>query len=80
MRLLPRTLDANLRLSAALIVLGLVIALPTLFWTHALSFLLFTGVSAMLVGLGVLVYLLALARFTRALESEPANAPPSRDA
>ena len=77
MRLLPKSFEASLRLSAGLVVAGLLVALPTLFWTHAISFLLFLGLAAMLVALGVLVYLLALLRFTRAME--PGHTDAARD-
>lgn len=62
MRVLPTSFEARLRLSASLIVFGLLVALPTLFWTHALSFMLFILVSGTLTGLGILLYLVSLLR------------------
>ena len=62
MRLLPHGFEARLRLSAGLIVFGLLVALPTLFWTHALSFMLFITVSGTFTALGILLYLVSLLR------------------
>ena len=49
--------DRRLRLSGLLTATGLLVALPTLFWTHPVSFFLFAGVSGLLVVTGMLVYL-----------------------
>jgi len=62
MRFFPQSFEARLRLSAGLIVFGLLVALPTLFWTHALSFMLFMVVSGTFTALGVALYLYALLR------------------
>lgn len=62
MRVVPKTFESRLRLSAGLIVAGLLVALPTLAWTHAMSFMLFITVSGGLTALGVLLYLVSLLR------------------
>lgn len=62
MKLLPRTFENRLRLAAGLVLVGLVVALPTLFWTHPLSFMLFVPVASGLTALGILVYLISLLR------------------
>jgi hypothetical protein len=49
-----------LRISSALIILGLVVEIASLLWFHPLSFVLFTFVGASLIGLGIVVYLASL--------------------
>jgi hypothetical protein len=49
-----------LRLSSGLIILGLLVEIVTLLWFHPLSFVLFVFVGVILIGLGIVVYLLSL--------------------
>lgn len=49
-----------LRISSALIILGLLVEIGSLLWFHPLSFVLFTFVGASLIGLGIAVYLASL--------------------
>lgn len=49
-----------LRISSALIILGLLVEIATLLWFHPLSFVLFAFVGASLIGLGIVVYLASL--------------------
>lgn len=49
-----------LRISSALIVLGLLVEIASLLWLHPLSFVLFSFVAASLTGLGILVFLVSL--------------------
>ena len=49
-----------LRISSALIILGLLVEIGSLLWFHPLSFVLFTFVGASLIGLGIVVYLASL--------------------
>jgi hypothetical protein len=49
-----------LRLSSALIVVGLCVEIVSLLWFHPLSFVLFAFVAASLVILGILVFLASL--------------------
>ena len=49
-----------LRISSALIILGLLVEIATLLWFHPLSFVLFAFVGASLIGLGIVVYLTSL--------------------
>jgi hypothetical protein len=60
-RRLQRTLEGRIRVAGRLIAAGLVVQLGTLFWNHALSFILFTSVGALLTSAGVLLYLHTLA-------------------
>ena len=46
-----------LQVSSALIILGLLIEIATVLWSHPLAFVLFAFVGASLVGMGILVYL-----------------------
>jgi hypothetical protein len=50
-----------LRISSGLLILGLILEVVTLVWFHPLSFVLFAFVAAALIGLGILIYLAALA-------------------
>lgn len=49
-----------LRVSSALIILGLLVEIVSLVWFHPLSFVLFAFVAVSLMGLGILVYLASL--------------------
>jgi hypothetical protein len=49
-----------LRISAALVVLGLLVEIVSLLWFHPLAFVLFAFVGVSLIGLGVVVYLASL--------------------
>jgi len=49
-----------LRLSSALVILGLVVEVASLLWFHPLSFVLFVFLAGSLTGIGILIYLLSL--------------------
>jgi len=49
-----------LRVSSALVILGLLLEIVSLLWFHPLSFVLFAFVAATFIGLGILVYLVSL--------------------
>lgn len=49
-----------LRASSILIILGLLVEIVTLVWVHPLTFVLFVFVGAVLIGLGIVVYLISL--------------------
>jgi hypothetical protein len=49
-----------LRISGALIVLGLIVEIVSLLWFHPLAFVLFAFVGVALIGLGIVVYLASL--------------------
>jgi uncharacterized membrane protein len=55
----PR-LTKQLRVAGALIILGLIVQLASLFWNHPLSFLLFVLVGSAILVAGILVYLFAI--------------------
>jgi hypothetical protein len=50
-----------LRISSGLLILGLILEVVTLLWFHPLSFVLFAFVAAALLGLGIVIYLVAVA-------------------
>ncbi|HZR63846.1 MAG TPA: hypothetical protein VFA85_01800 [Terriglobales bacterium] len=49
-----------LRVSSALIIVGLLAEVASLLWFHPLAFVLFVFIGASLLGLGMLLYLLSL--------------------
>jgi hypothetical protein len=49
-----------LQISSALVIAGLLFEIVSLLWFHPLSFVLFAFVAAILIGLGILVYLVSL--------------------
>lgn len=49
-----------LQVSSILIILGLLVEIVTLLWFHPLSFVLFIFVGLILIGLGVMTYLISL--------------------
>jgi len=49
-----------LQASSGLIILGLLVEIVSLLWFHPLSFVLFLFVGVILIGLGILVYLISL--------------------
>jgi uncharacterized membrane protein YczE len=53
-------LRRRLRLAGTLVALGLIVEAVTLFWRHPTAFLVFLFVGALLVGAGVLLYLVAI--------------------
>ncbi|MGA2096061.1 MAG: hypothetical protein ABSH39_07165 [Candidatus Acidiferrum sp.] len=48
------------RASSVLIILGLLVEIVSLLWFHPLSFVLFAFLGAILIGLGMVVYLASL--------------------
>lgn len=48
------------RASSVLIILGLLVEIVSLLWFHPLSFVLFAFLGAILIGLGIMVYLASL--------------------
>jgi polyferredoxin len=55
----PR-LHQRLKVAAYLLIGGLLIEAVTLYWLNPLSFMLFIGLGGTLVGLGIIVYLVAI--------------------
>jgi membrane protein YdbS with pleckstrin-like domain len=53
-------LQQRLKVAAYLLIAGLIIEAVTLYWTSPLSFMLFIGVAATLMVLGIIVYLVAI--------------------
>jgi hypothetical protein len=49
-----------LQTSSALVIAGLLLEIVSLLWFHPLSFVLFAFVAVILIGLGILVYLVSL--------------------
>ena len=49
-----------LQVSSSLVILGLLVEIVSLLWFHPLSFVLFIFVGVILMGLGIVVYLLSL--------------------
>jgi hypothetical protein len=49
-----------LQVSSGLIILGLLVEIVSLLWFHPLSFVLFIFVGAILIGLGIMIYLISL--------------------
>lgn len=53
-------MNKRLRLSSLLILIGLIIELFTLAWTHPLSFMLFLFLGGLLIATGIVIYLVSL--------------------
>jgi hypothetical protein len=53
-------MDRRLRVAGTLIVLGLLIELGSLLWSHPLAFILFIAAGGLLIAAGILVYLYSL--------------------
>ena len=54
------TIESRVRLSAVMVILGLLIEAFSLKWAHPTAFLLFAFVGMGLMGLGILVYLYSI--------------------
>jgi hypothetical protein len=67
------TVNSKLRLSGALIALGLLVQAISLLWNHPLSFIAFISIGGLLVAVGILVYLVALVSISTAKSDEPAT-------
>jgi apolipoprotein N-acyltransferase len=52
----------KLKTAAACIVLGLFVEAATLWWSHPTSFIVFASAGALLIALGILIYLTAIVR------------------
>jgi uncharacterized membrane protein YczE len=50
----------RLRIAGGLIILGLLIEAFTLTWNNPVAFVVFLGIGGVLIGLGVLIYLISL--------------------
>lgn len=55
----PR-LEKRLRIAGSMILLGLLVELGTLLWSHPTAFLLFIFLGGTLMGLGILLYLFSI--------------------
>jgi len=53
-------IERRLRIAGTLVVLGLLIELGSLLWSHPLAFILFIAAGGLLIGAGILVYLYSL--------------------
>jgi len=60
------TLSRRLKLSGMLVGLGLIVEALTMFWPHPTAFLVFLGVGGLLVGVGVILYLISIATYSAA--------------
>ena len=54
-------LQRRLKIAAYLLIAGLLVEAVTLYWSSPLSFMLFIGLGGSLIGLGIIVYLTAIA-------------------
>ena len=55
-------LQRKLKIAAAMVTVGLIVEASTLYWSHPTSFILFIGAGALLVALGIAIYLIAIVR------------------
>ena len=53
-------MTARLRIAGVLIFVGLLIEVFTLTWNNPIAFLVFLGIGGLLIGVGILLYLLSL--------------------
>ena len=53
-------LERRLQISGVLLILGLLVEALCLFWAQPIAFVLFIGVGGLLMGLGILLFLLTL--------------------
>jgi len=60
MKLRAIGLERSLQVSSSLVILGLLVEIASLLWFHPLSFVLFIFVGVVLMGMGIVVYLLSL--------------------
>jgi len=68
-----------LQASSALIILGLLVEIVTLLWLHPLSFVLFLFIGVILIGFGIVVYLLSLVFAVSAPAGQKLGSSHSRD-
>ena len=53
-------LQQKLKIAAYLLIAGLIVEVITLYWLSPLSFMLFVAASGTFIGLGIIVYLIAI--------------------
>jgi len=63
-------MQRRVRVSGLLVVLGLVIELVSLLWSHPTAFVLFLVPGALLMALGILLYLFSLVSVSSATEEQ----------
>ena len=56
----PNPLQRRLQFSGMLLILGLLVEALCVFWTRPVAFVLFLAVGGLLLGLGILLYLVSL--------------------
>ena len=67
-------IHAKLRVSGKFIILGLIVQAGSLFWNHPLSFIAFVGVGGLLLGIGIVLYLITLANIPSGKSEKPDTA------
>jgi hypothetical protein len=67
------TIERSLRISGALLILGLAVEVISLLWEKPLAFLLFVGVAGLLTFAGILVYLYSLIPRASASPARPGS-------
>jgi hypothetical protein len=63
-------IERRLRIAGTLIVLGLLIELGSLLWSHPLAFILFIAAGGLLIGAGILIYLYSLIAGGKSVSTE----------
>jgi hypothetical protein len=66
----PNSLERWLRLSGALLILGLLTEAVCLFWARPISFLVLTGVGGLFLFLGIVIYLISVVSVRHSSKSD----------
>ncbi|HWO00157.1 MAG TPA: hypothetical protein VNS63_12910 [Blastocatellia bacterium] len=53
-------MERRLRIAGTLVVLGLLIELISLLWSHPIAFIVFVAAGGLLIGVGIVIYLYSL--------------------
>lgn len=62
-------MQRRVRVSSALVLLGMIVELVSLLWSHPTAFVLFVLPGALLMGLGILLYLYSLVTVTGSIDN-----------
>ena len=66
-------MQRRIRTSSTLVLLGLIVELVSLLWSHPTAFILFLMLGALLMGVGILIYFYSLVTATESADNAPTS-------
>ena len=66
-------MQRRVRISSALVMLGLLVELVSLLWSHPTAFIVFLGPGGLMIAIGILFYLYSLVTVSESMEAPRAD-------